>query len=52
VYCANNPVLYIDPNGKEPGDVVAGFIAAVADYGLLGTSNVREWSVATHTILF
>jgi len=44
-YCfaANSPITFIDFQGEGPGDVLEGFLAAIADYSTFGLTNFRNW---------
>lgn len=44
LYASNCPIRLIDVNGKGPGDVMQGFVAAMADYGSGGLTNFRNWT--------
>ncbi len=41
-YCANNPVRYIDPDGRDWIDKVAGVIIGTVTNVIPGTSNLRD----------
>ena len=44
LFAGNCPVRLIDINGEGPGDVVIGFMAAMADYGSMGLTDFRNWT--------
>lgn len=41
-YCADNPVAYVDPDGKLPNFIVGALIGAAADYAAQVTVNVLQ----------
>jgi RHS repeat-associated protein len=43
-YTFQNPINYLDPDGKDPIDVWKGFMAAMIDYSTLGFTNFRSWT--------
>ena len=54
VYCANNPVKLVDPDGKDPGDFFLSLDLAAKDFGKytnpLSIQNNKEYATSFYTM--
>lgn len=41
-YVKNNPIRFVDPDGRDGWDVIKGIAMAISDNALLGTTSMRE----------